>query len=94
MDRVFFSESRLGERFIAALVNLLFLPGFGVDAAHSDAAAPFYRVWERGIGTGDEAVPPASAYVLGNRTEVLKLLLVLMGQCMYVPTCKSTTMLL
>eukprot|EP00005_Dracoamoeba_jomungandri_P002730 CAMPEP_0174260198 /NCGR_PEP_ID=MMETSP0439-20130205/9211_1 /TAXON_ID=0 /ORGANISM="Stereomyxa ramosa, Strain Chinc5" /LENGTH=781 /DNA_ID=CAMNT_0015344391 /DNA_START=28 /DNA_END=2370 /DNA_ORIENTATION=+ len=80
------NEEPLAIRFLNALVNLLFFPGFTISRSKKteDLARPFLppnQVWVAGIGV--EKVLPSSAVLDSNRNETLKCLLVLFSEAMY-----------
>ncbi|KAI0050002.1 hypothetical protein FA95DRAFT_1537035 [Auriscalpium vulgare] len=74
----------LAERLFSCLVDLLFCCGFTLPSKlQVDHYKINYIIWEKGVGsTADPG--PDQAYD-GNRTEVLRLLLVLLSRQIYAP---------
>ncbi|KAF8212473.1 high-temperature-induced dauer-formation protein-domain-containing protein [Mycena galopus ATCC 62051] len=73
----------LGERLFSSIIDLLFCCGFTLPTKiQVDHHKINYVIWEKGIGTTSDP-GPSHAYD-GNKTEVLRLLLVLLSRQIYV----------
>ncbi|KAF9009367.1 high-temperature-induced dauer-formation protein-domain-containing protein [Cyathus striatus] len=74
----------LGERLFSSLVDLLFCCGFTLPTKiQVDHYKINYVIWEKGVGS---AADPGPSYPYdSNKTEVLRLLLVLLSRQIYVP---------
>ncbi|KAG9288895.1 hypothetical protein G9A89_019517 [Geosiphon pyriformis] len=73
----------LGERLLLMILDLLFLSGFTIPTNIATETRVNYVIWETGIGSN---IPIGSTkeYDL-NKTETLRLLLVLLSKSMYMP---------
>lgn len=67
--------------FVHMVYQLLFIPGFTISS-------PTACIWERGIGVSKDApfTEHSNTQLDGNKTEVLRLLLVLLSKQMYRPS--------
>lgn len=75
----------LAERLFSCLVDLLFCCGFTLPTKiQVDHYKISYAIWEKGIGSTADLGPNSSAYD-SNKTEVLRLLLVLLSRQIYSP---------
>jgi len=74
----------LGEKLFSAITDLLFCCGFTLPKKiQVDHYKINYVIWEKGVGS---ATDPGSSHVYdNNKTEVLRLLLVLLSRQIYVP---------
>lgn len=74
----------LGERLFGAVVDLMFCCGFTLPSKiQVDHHKISYLIWEKGIGSTLDT--PATFAYDNNKTEVLRLLLVLLSRQIYVP---------
>ncbi|CAG8439428.1 1323_t:CDS:10 [Ambispora leptoticha] len=75
-------SSPLGERLLSMIIDLLFLSGFTLPTNIATETRVNYVIWETGVGS---TIPIGSTkeYDL-NKTETLRLLLVLLSKSMYL----------
>lgn len=74
----------LGERLFNSIIDLLFCCGFTLPAKiQKDHYKINYIIWEKGIGSTTD--PGPSQQYDNNKTEVLRLLLVLLSRQIYIP---------
>ncbi|CAG8509868.1 1865_t:CDS:10 [Ambispora gerdemannii] len=75
-------QSPLGERLLSMIIDLLFLSGFTIPTNIATETRVNYVIWETGVGS---TIPIGSTkeYDL-NKTETLRLLLVLVSKSMYL----------
>ncbi|TFK42932.1 high-temperature-induced dauer-formation protein-domain-containing protein [Crucibulum laeve] len=74
----------LGERLFSSIIDLLFCCGFTLPTKiQVDHHKVNYVIWEKGIGTMTDPGPSHSYD--SNKTEVLRLLLILLSRQIYVP---------
>ncbi|RDB24171.1 Protein HID1 [Hypsizygus marmoreus] len=74
----------LGEKLFSSIMDLLFCCGFTLPTSiQVDHYKINYVIWEKGVGSTAD-VGPSHAYD-SNKTEVLRLLLVLLSRQIYVP---------
>ncbi|KAG6861725.1 hypothetical protein C0995_012729 [Termitomyces sp. Mi166 len=74
----------LGEKIFTSTMDLLFCCGFTLPASIQVDHHKFnYAIWEKGVGSTTDPGPSHSYE--NNRTEVLRLLLVLLSRQIYVP---------
>ncbi|KAF4576865.1 hypothetical protein EYR36_000537 [Pleurotus pulmonarius] len=74
----------LGERLFSCLIDLLFCCGFTLPPKlQVDHYKINYIIWEKGVGSTSD--PGPSFPYDGNKTEVLRLILVLLSRQIYVP---------
>lgn len=76
------TNKTFGEKLVDLVLNCLFLPGLTLPESVSKRKDGTYAIiWETGVGATNA---PASSYEVDtNRTEVIKLLLVLTSQILY-----------
>lgn len=73
----------LGERLLSAIMQLLFFPGFTLPTEYAaDDKRIRYIIWESGIGTAN-VMSSTKEHNL-RRTEVLRLLIVVMSKALYL----------
>jgi hypothetical protein len=73
----------LGEELVDVLVDLLFFSDFTLPAAPPGKSKISYAIWQTGVGCH---TPVSSSKVFeNNRTEILRLLLVMSGKALYMP---------
>lgn len=65
------------------VVELLFYRGFTLPEITSDKPGVHYVIWFKGIGT--DQTPPESLAINNNRAEVLRIVLTLLSNQLYVP---------
>ncbi|KAG0272500.1 hypothetical protein BGZ95_011746 [Linnemannia exigua] len=83
------TETTQGRRLIKTLLDLLFTSGFTLPTALESRNRVSYVIWETGIGSSK---PIGTSKELDeNRTEILRLLLVLFSRSMYIPPTAITT---
>ncbi|KAJ7632398.1 high-temperature-induced dauer-formation protein-domain-containing protein [Roridomyces roridus] len=74
----------LGERLFSSIIDLLFCCGFTLPSKiQVDHHKINYVIWEKGIGSTTD--PGSSHAYDNNKTEVLRLLLVLLSRQIYIP---------
>ncbi|KAF8940484.1 hypothetical protein BGZ58_006156 [Dissophora ornata] len=78
-----------GSRLIKTLLDLLFTSGFTLPTALETKTGVSYVIWETGIGSSKPI--GTSKDLDDNRTEILRLLLVLFSRSMYIPPSVITT---
>jgi High-temperature-induced dauer-formation protein len=72
----------LGEELVDVLVDLLFFSDFTLPTAPAGKSKISYAIWQTGVGCH---TPVGSSKVFeSNRTEILRLLLVLSGKALYM----------
>ncbi|KAK0503006.1 high-temperature-induced dauer-formation protein-domain-containing protein [Armillaria luteobubalina] len=75
----------LGEKLFSCIIDLLFCCGFTLPTKiQVDHHKINYVIWEKGIGSTTD--PGVSSQYDSNKTEVLRLLLVLLSRQIYVPS--------
>ncbi|KAI8347275.1 high-temperature-induced dauer-formation protein-domain-containing protein [Mortierella sp. GBAus27b] len=72
-----------GQRLIKTLLDLLFTSGFTLPTALETKTRVSYVIWETGVGSSKPI--GTSKELDDNRTEILRLLLVLFSRSMYIP---------
>ncbi|KAF9341526.1 hypothetical protein BGZ91_007183 [Linnemannia elongata] len=82
-------ETTQGHRLIKTLLGLLFTSGFTLPTALESRNRVSYVIWETGIGSSKPI--GTSKELDDNRTEILRLLLVLLSRSMYIPPTAITT---
>ncbi|KAF9902819.1 hypothetical protein EC991_004516 [Linnemannia zychae] len=82
-------ETLQGHRLIKTLLDLLFTSGFTLPTALESKNRVSYVIWETGIGSSKPI--GTSKELDDNRTEILRLLLVLFSRSMYIPPTAITT---
>ncbi|KAG9068266.1 hypothetical protein KI688_011861 [Linnemannia hyalina] len=82
-------ETTQGYRLIKTLLDLLFTSGFTLPTALESRNRVSYVIWETGIGSSKPI--GTSKELDDNRTEILRLLLVLFSRSMYIPPTAITT---
>ncbi|KAG0309652.1 hypothetical protein BGZ97_013010 [Linnemannia gamsii] len=82
-------ETTHGHRLIKTLLDLLFTSGFTLPTALESKNRVSYVIWETGIGSSKPI--GTSKELDDNRTEILRLLLVLFSRSMYIPPTAITT---
>ncbi|CAO3567977.1 unnamed protein product [Mortierella alpina] len=78
-----------GQRLIKTLLDLLFTSGFTLPTALETKARVSHVIWDAGIGSS--IAIGSSKELDDNRTEILRLLLVLFSRSMYIPPAAITT---
>ncbi|KAF9929155.1 hypothetical protein FBU30_001832 [Linnemannia zychae] len=81
--------SSRGRRLIKTLLDLLFTSGFTLPTALEPKNKVSYVIWETGIGSSKPI--GTSKELDDNRTEILRLLLVLFSRSMYFPPTAITS---
>lgn len=81
-------ETTQGHRLIKTLLDLLFTSGFTLPTALESRNRVSYVIWETGIGSSKPI--GTSKELDDNRTEILRLLLVLLSRSMYIPPTAIT----
>lgn len=76
----------LGEELLDTLIDLLFLHGFTLPYDDRSKSKVSYSIWSSGVGCN--TAMSSSKEFESNRTEILKLLLVLSSKSMYMPASK------
>ncbi|KAF9084997.1 hypothetical protein BGX23_010059 [Mortierella sp. AD031] len=82
-------EVTQGHRLIKTLLDLLFTSGFTLPTALETKNRVSYVIWETGIGSSKPI--GTSKELDDNRTEILRLILVLFSRSMYIPPIAITT---
>ncbi|KAF8921510.1 high-temperature-induced dauer-formation protein-domain-containing protein [Mucidula mucida] len=78
------TKPALGEKLFGSIVDLLFCCGFTLPTKiQVDHHKINYIIWEKGVGSTSD--PGPNAQYDNNKTEVLRLLLVLLSRQIYVP---------
>jgi hypothetical protein len=77
----------LAEELIDTLLDLLFFTDFTIPTLATTKAKVTYAIWQSGVGSNSPMVSIKEHE--SNRTEVLRLLLTLTSQSMYLPPSKS-----
>ncbi|RUS19921.1 high-temperature-induced dauer-formation protein-domain-containing protein [Endogone sp. FLAS-F59071] len=73
----------LGEKLLNAILDLLFLAGFSIPSnIATETSRVNYVIWETGVGSSTPIT--SSKECDANRTETLRLLLVLLSKSMYI----------
>ncbi|XP_049615799.1 protein HID1b isoform X3 [Syngnathus scovelli] len=87
----------LGESLLVAVGDLLFCPGFTVQARKRDGrevgADPVDScelIWETGVGFSQSPPPPLNSSHDSNRTELLKLLLTCFSEVLYLEPARRS----
>ncbi|KAF9365288.1 hypothetical protein BGX34_010594 [Mortierella sp. NVP85] len=78
-----------GRRLINVLLDLLFTSGFTLPTALETRTRVSYVIWETGVGSSKPI--GTSKELDDNRTEILRLLLVLFSRSMYISPAAVTT---
>ncbi|WEW56071.1 hypothetical protein PRK78_001506 [Emydomyces testavorans] len=73
----------LAEELLDTLIDLLFFAGFTIPQLPSSKGKVQYSIWQSGIGCHTSM--GTNKELESNRTEILRLLLTLTGQSMYMP---------
>ena len=73
----------LGEELIDTLIDLLFFVNFTVPPTDRSSTKVTYAIWQQGVGC--TTTMHATKEMEGNRVEVLRLLLTLSSNSLYVP---------
>lgn len=83
-DEDFEDAKPLAEELLDTLVDLLFFAGFTIPQLPSATGKVQYSIWQSGIGCHTSM--GSTKELESNRAEVLRLLLTLTGQSMYMPS--------
>ena len=79
-----FEEIRpLGEELVDTLVDLLFYLDFTLPPDERSKTKVTYSIWQSGVGCN--TAPNSSSQIESNRSEVLRLLLTLSSEALYLP---------
>ena len=79
-----FEELRpLGEELVDTLVDLLFYLDFTLPPDERSKTKVTYSIWQSGVGCN--TAPNSSSQIESNRSEVLRLLLTLSSEALYLP---------
>ena len=73
----------LGEELVDTLVDLLFYLNFTLPPDHQSKTKVTYSIWQSGVGCN--TAPNSSSQMESNRSEILRLLLTLSSEALYLP---------
>ena len=76
----------LGEELLDTLIDLLFFAGFTIPQLPGSKDKVAYSIWQSGVGCN--TAMGSNKELESNRTEILRLLLTLTGQAMYMSSSR------